>query len=171
MFEQIIKATLGFAVFILILFGAYSTTKFIAGKTAKTLSGRNIKIIETLNLGIDKRLLLVKVGKEYFLIASAGKNIEFLSSVDMGDEDLSETNIKKTETPFEKFLKRYLTKDIKRKDLKKDSGDTGDLENGNDKKIVVSNRKGRFKENLERLKSITSNFNRKDREDSHGKQD
>lgn len=65
----------------IILFLAFVTTRFVGQRYAKNLNGKNIKIIETVSIGLDK-LHLVKIGNQFFLISSSGKNINFLSQVD-----------------------------------------------------------------------------------------
>ena len=88
---QIILFLLGFGS---ILFLTYVTTRYIAGKSNKAMKGRNIQIVETVSLGLDKRIHLVKAGNQYILISSTSKNIEFLSNV-----NIEETDSKTPEVP------------------------------------------------------------------------
>lgn len=67
---------------VIILFLAYAATRFVGQKYAKNLKGKNITVIESVSMGIDKVLYLVKIGNQFFLISSSGKNINFLSQVD-----------------------------------------------------------------------------------------
>jgi len=62
--ETFISAVMFTVVFGSVLFLAYVTTKFIGTRTNKIVKGKYIKIIETVNLGFDSRLHLVKAGEE-----------------------------------------------------------------------------------------------------------
>lgn len=65
-----------------ILGAAYFVTKYIARKGFKVSGNKNLKIVETVSLGIDKNLLLVKVGEQYLLLGSTQKNISMLTTID-----------------------------------------------------------------------------------------
>jgi flagellar protein FliO/FliZ len=67
-----------------ILGAAYYTTKFLARKGLNPANNKNLKIIETASLGIDKSLLLVKVGEQYLLLGSTQKSITLLTAVEQG---------------------------------------------------------------------------------------
>lgn len=71
--------------FAVILGIAYVTTKYIAKKGVSKGSNRNLKVVETLGLGIDKSLMLVRVGEQYFLLSNSAKAITLLTPVD-GDK-------------------------------------------------------------------------------------
>jgi len=62
-----------------ILGAAYYVTKYLARKGLNPANNKNLKIIETVPLGIDKSLLLVKVGEQYLLLGSTQKNISLLT--------------------------------------------------------------------------------------------
>jgi flagellar protein FliO/FliZ len=81
---QIILFLLGFGS---ILFLTYVTTRYIAGRSNRALKGRHIQIVETVSLGLDKRIHLVKAGNQYILISSTSKHVEFLSKVDVEDAE------------------------------------------------------------------------------------
>lgn len=68
--------------FALILAAAYYVTKFLAKKGIAQNKSRNMKVIESMPLGPDKRLNLVKVGSQYFLIGSTVRNMFMISEVD-----------------------------------------------------------------------------------------
>lgn len=65
-----------------ILGAAYYVTRFIAKRGFGASGNRNIKVVESINLGIDKSLLLVKVGEQYMLLGSTQKNITLLAEID-----------------------------------------------------------------------------------------
>lgn len=74
-------------VFGLILAAAYLATRFMAGKTEKLIKGKYIKVIETVMLGKDKKLHLVKIGGKYLLLASCDKCIELIEELEAVDFD------------------------------------------------------------------------------------
>jgi flagellar protein FliO/FliZ len=130
-----------------ILFLAYVTSKFVAKKANKAIKGKYISIIETVNLGPDKRLFLVKIGKQFILIAASGKNISFLTNVNIEDFEESEISQEKQNTfnfmnYFEKYLHSY--NGIKQNSDKNLAEETSKGEKG----------KNAFRSNLEKLRSI-----------------
>lgn len=75
-----------------ILGAAYFATKYLARRGLNRSGNKNLKIIESVSLGIDRSLLLVKVGEQYLLLGSTQKNITMLSEID--SEKLSTTTFK-----------------------------------------------------------------------------
>lgn len=65
-----------------ILGAAYYVTRYIARKGFIVSGNKNIKIIETVSLGIDKSLLLVKVGEQYLLLGSTQRSISLLTAIE-----------------------------------------------------------------------------------------
>jgi len=129
-----------------ILFLAYVTSKFVAKKANKAIRGKYISIIETVNLGPDKRIYLVKAGKQFILIATSGKNVSFLTNVDIEDFDESELpqgqNTLKFRGYFDKYLHSYTG-------IKQNNDGNLAEEAFNDKKGVNV-----FKNNLEKLRAV-----------------
>jgi flagellar protein FliO/FliZ len=66
----------------IILAAAYYVTKYLSKKGLNHGKNKNLKIIETAAIGIDKNLLLVKVGEQYLLLGSTQRNISLLSAID-----------------------------------------------------------------------------------------
>ena len=75
-----------------ILGAAYYVTKYLARKGLNPANNKNLKIIETVNLGIDKSILLVKVGEQYLLLGSTQKNITLLTAVEQEKLKISNTS-------------------------------------------------------------------------------
>ena len=75
-----------------ILGAAYYATKYLARKGLNPAKNKNLKIVETIPLGIEKSLLLVKVGEQYLLLGSTQKGITMLTAVEPGKLTLSNTN-------------------------------------------------------------------------------
>lgn len=149
---EVILFLLGFGS---ILFLSYVTTRYLAGKTNKAMKGRHLNVIETLSLGTDKRVHLVKAGEQYILIASTSKSIEFLTALNIEEvEQSSEVeNSNKTYTfdfkaLFDKYLNTYKNKkgETVKPDITNPGGD-------------------KFRLNLYKLKDITQKINTKVKKD------
>lgn len=93
-------------IFSAVLFLAYITTKFVGQNTARSMKGKNMEVIETLKIGVDKQLYLVRAGDKYVLLSSSGKNIQFLSEVNVDEEAVNEQELNKNE--FKGILDKYL---------------------------------------------------------------
>jgi flagellar protein FliO/FliZ len=146
-----------------ILFLAYITTRFIAGKSSSVMKGKYINIVETVSLGMDKRLHLVKVGEQFFIIASSGKTIKFLTNVVLEDfERLNEEQAEKTfnfKNFFNKYIQAYKTK-------RSENNEHNEHSNRNDKEIIHI-KSSAFKENLNILKDINEKFITQDKKDGN----
>jgi flagellar protein FliO/FliZ len=109
MFFEILIVLLSFGS---ILFLAYVTSRYIARKSNMGAQGKHLKIIESVSLGIDKRLCLLKAGENYVLIAVSGKKVDFLCNIDLKtDEVENEKPGEQYKTfDFKKLLEKYLSK-------------------------------------------------------------
>ncbi len=75
------------AIYYLIMFGlilaaAYYSSKFLSRKALGRGSAKNMKLVESMPMGADKSLHLVKVGSQYFLIGSASKSLFMMSEIE-----------------------------------------------------------------------------------------
>lgn len=61
---------------------AYYTTYLYAGNAKKYNKCKYLSIVDSLRLGPDKTLHIVKAGNEYVLISVCGKNLVFLATLD-----------------------------------------------------------------------------------------
>ncbi len=146
--ESVLKATLYLVGFCSLLFLAYVTTKYIARRQSNAMKSKNINIVETVMLSTDKRLHLVKAGRDYLLIASTSKSVEFLSKVDLEEAieqeaiPVNKENPFEFKTLFEKYTDMYRSNKAKNKTNKENS-----IPQDTDEKKD-------FKSNLGRLKNI-----------------
>lgn len=147
---DILKIILYLFGFCSLLFLTYVTTRYIGQKQNKAMKSKNISVVETVMISADKRLHLVKAGKEYVLIASTSKSVEFLSKVEIeevaGQEAASEENEKPFEfkSLFEKYTGIYRNNIHKEKNMEKaDAPQKIEDEHG-------------FRSNLNRLKKIVN---------------
>ena len=156
---EVIFFLLGFGA---ILFLTYVTTRYLAGKSNKAMKGRHLSIVETISLGTDKRIHLVKAGEKHILIASTSKSIEFLTDLSLGEEEASNNpavqdtqNVFDFKSLFEKYMNMYKNK--KNISFRPETD------------MSANNTEGeKFRFNLEKLKNITQKINTqivKDRDD------
>lgn len=133
-----------------IVFLAYITTRFVGSKANNAMRGKYINVVETVSLGMDKRIHLVKAGEQYVLIASCGRNVEFLTEIKL---DISEAEASQAGTEvfdFKGLLEKYLH-GFKKK------GNANGLNESNTQVEKTAGYDSRlFGRNLERIKNIAS---------------
>ena len=154
--ETVFSAILMLVGFGSILFLAYVTTKFIAGKSNAGIRGKYLSIIETVSLGVDKKLCLIQAADELILIAVSGKRIDFLCKVDIGELRPDSDTEKEKEFDFKSLFEKYVSLSYRNKGKKSE-----DLVSG------VEDRS--FSTNLDKLRSMTGrlkNQSKKDRDKS-----
>lgn len=136
-----------------ILFLAYITTRYVGARTSRTMMGRHLNIVETISLGTDKKLHLIKAGEQYLLVSSTSKSVELISEIRLDSEEEFEKpdsaafqNVFDFKSVFEKYAGMY--KNIK-SFTKNNAAGSGGSNNDTD-----SNRQN-FRNNLVRLRNIT----------------
>jgi flagellar protein FliO/FliZ len=156
--DEIFLAILAFlAVLALLLI----TTRILTYKSKKMMSGNYMKIVESLSLGVNNRIHLIKVDNEFFIVSATNKHINFLSKVDINN--YAEEEIKSPipdMNDFKAVLKKYVTGNFSSK-VKKDA----DILSDNDSEIrpqsvnEFENNEMTFKNNLEKLKHLSKTIN------------
>lgn len=73
------------AVCILVIAASYFFTRFVGGKQLAQQKNSNFKTIDTFQLGQNKYLMLLQVGKRYFVIAVCKETVTMLSEIDKED--------------------------------------------------------------------------------------
>ncbi len=142
-----------------VIFLSYIVTRYIGEKAKNAMKGRYISIVETLSLGVDKRIHLVKVGEQYILIASSGKNIQFLTKVDLDNIENQETEEASNAFNFRSVLEKYAQNLMAKKNQPQEK--EAHTENTQDKNV--------FKSNLARIKALTDKIAPKDNSDGDEK--
>jgi len=157
--ELILQILFIVIVFGSILFLAYAATKYIAGKSSMAMRGKYINVIETVSLGMDKRLHLVKVDKQFILIASTSKTVELLATVNLEDfdktEEVKEPQVFDFKAFFDKYIHHYKSK-------KTDKAEGGE-------ELKDNGQGDSFKTNLDKMRAITKKLEGqylKDRDDA-----
>ncbi len=80
--ENAFKLIVSILIFVFVLVLTRITTMYIAKIQKVGMIGNNIKIIETQRLSNTKCLHIVKIGDEYFAIASGKDTVTFISKLD-----------------------------------------------------------------------------------------
>lgn len=154
-------------VFACLIFIAFVTTKFVGAKANKAMKGKHIEIIEAINLGLDKKIYLVKAGEQYVLLASSGKNLQFLTEVKLNSEDIVEDDKQEIGIfNFKSVFENYIKSAKKRKNeperrVKNESDDISD--DKADVKISYINK------NIDRLRALNKKIESFGREDEGDK--
>ncbi|AUS96338.1 hypothetical protein CDQ84_05265 [Clostridium thermosuccinogenes] len=148
--ESIVKVLGLFLIFGSVLFLAYVTTRYIGTRSRKAGQGKYISIIDTVSLGMDKQLHLVRVDKQFVLIATTGKSVELLTKLNIENFDFDAAEEENTGgIEFVGFLEKY-ARVYKDKLSRKDTSVAGDDESALNKDAYL------IKRNLEKLKSLNS---------------
>lgn len=97
-------------VFIGVLYLAYLSTKFIAKNRINALNGENIKVIESVFVGGQASVQLIKVGEQFFLISVCKDNVNFLTEVKADGIVIDKAEEGNQVLSFEGYLKDYISK-------------------------------------------------------------
>ena len=147
-FIQILGVLLAFGA---LLFLVVVTTRYVGSKAGKAMKGKYIDVVEAVSIGIDKQLLVVRAGEQYILVASAGKNIEFLTTINLDEFHADETAQNGTVFDFKKLFEKYIQAFKNRGNLKVKEVEE-DLELSGEREV--------FKTNLRRLKEINNKMSK-----------
>lgn len=96
-------------VFIVILLLVYYSTKWLASSKLSIRKNSNVRIIESISVGYQSTIQLIKVGSKLFLIGVTKESVTFLTEI---DEEINEDENKQNDfkVPFEKYLQEYFNK-------------------------------------------------------------
>ncbi|MCX7922386.1 MAG: flagellar biosynthetic protein FliO [Clostridia bacterium] len=138
-----------------ILILAVLATKYLGGKAKNAMRGQHISIIETINLGLDKKIHLIKAGDQFVLVASTGKNMQFLTTVKLenyaeGTAESGNSSNFDFKNVFEKYLQNF-------------NGSKRNKSNSivnSSEELMESVEVDVFKNNLNRLRTITAKANK-----------
>ena len=134
-----------------ILFLTYITTRYIGSRANKVARGKYISTVDTVTIGLNKQLHLIKVGEQFVLISSSGKNIEFLTNVTLDNFEAENKSVNSGTFDFKNVLDKYFV-NLKGKKVTKLSDESERQLKKQDNNSFAEN----FKGNLFKLRSITS---------------
>lgn len=158
---EILKYLSVLLAFIVVMAILLLTTKYLAYKSKKMMKGNYMKIIESLSLGVNNRLYLVKVDKEFFIISATNKNVEFLARVNISD--FEEEDIKNPISEvidFKSVLKKYINgfsfgNSAAASEARESEPAVGQRVQNSE----INSNDSVFKSNLERLKHLSNSMN------------
>ena len=129
-------------VFILLClwFLAFIMTKFIGNKSKSSMKSKYMRVVDTMAMGFDKTLYLVKVGEQYIIMCSSQKGFDYICSLN-NNFSIKESNDRLDEEISAKGFSKYF-------DFFKPVAEEKNEKNDND-----------IENNIERLKKL---FNKKD---------
>lgn len=147
------------------------STKFLAYKSKKMLKGNYMQIVESLSLGVNNRLHLIKVDNEFFIISASNKNVEFLARVNINDYEEEEIKNPISEViDFKSVLKKYINGLNIGNQTKRDTAAASELRRDAKVKEETKTDDLTFKNNLEKLKHLTKSINGQRSEDEQKKE-
>ena len=117
MTDSVIKLIVSILIFVFVLVLTRITTVYIAKLQKTGMVGDNITVIETQRLSNTKCLHIVKIGDEYFALASGKDTVTFISKLDSQglklplEDPNGESN--KTSIPFASILEKFRNKQDK----------------------------------------------------------
>ena len=65
-----------------VCFLAYVMTKFVGKKSMNVMKSKYMRVVDSLSMGFDRTIYLVKVGQQYVLMFSSTKGFEFICNID-----------------------------------------------------------------------------------------
>jgi len=95
-------------VFVVILVLAYYSTKLVAAAKFSKRGSHNVQIVESVHVGFQSSIQLVKAGSKYFLIGVSKERVTFLTQVDEDGLSFDDAADIKNNIPFEKYLNKLL---------------------------------------------------------------
>jgi len=137
-----------FVIFCCVLYLAYVASKYVGKKFSAAGQSRYIKVMDRVSLGLDKHLVLVKVGTGYYLFLSGRKDFKMVAKVDIESENAAEPekNGNGNNEPvfdFREIFDRYANRDRKKTLKSRKNNSEEDVEEISE-----------LKENIERLKKM-----------------
>lgn len=117
MIDSVIKLIASIFIFAFVLFLTYFTTRFIAKIQKKSMVNGNIVVIEAQKLSATKDLYIVRIGQEYYALATGKDTVNVIGKLDSSglvlpeDSPTDDTNGQGGVTEsFEKLFEKFKIK-------------------------------------------------------------
>lgn len=134
-----------FLIFCSILFLAYIVSRFVGKKLSASAKSKYMHVVEQISLGLDKHLLLVRVGSQHYLFLSGRKEFKMVAQVDISDNETEEPHQEDEANgsvfDFRQIFDKYFHKDAQKRMKTK-------------KSTEPSNEQETLKKNIHRLKQL-----------------
>ena len=103
-------------IFVLIIVSCYYVTRFVGTKSMGTIRESNIKVIDVYRVNQNQCLMIVGVGKKYFLLSSGKDSVTMLSELSEEDITILSSGTNKTVSFHEVFASFAKKKDDNNKE-------------------------------------------------------
>ena len=116
MFEDFLKLLVALLIFAVVLALTYFTTRYIAKLQRARYTDGNISVLECQQLAVNKNLYLVKIGEEYYALATGKDTVSVIGKVDSSGLKLPEENLgtdgemREHKESFQQVLERFKLK-------------------------------------------------------------
>ena len=88
-----------------VIFLAYVMTKFVGKKSMNMMKSKYMTVIDSLSMGFDRTIYLVKVGEQYVLMYLSTKGFEFICNVESSKIDPN--SVQENNTQNKSFSKYF----------------------------------------------------------------
>ncbi len=106
-FGQLIKVLL---IFVFVLAMTYYVTRWIGGYQKAHSCGKNLKLVETMNLGSNKMISIVRAGSKYLVVAVGKEEMSLLAELSADEvQDLTD-NETVTQESFQEIFNKLKDK-------------------------------------------------------------
>ena len=106
-FGQLIKVLL---IFVFVLAMTYYVTRWIGGYQKAHSYGKNLKLVETMNLGSNKMISIVRAGSKYLVVAVGKEEMSLLAELSADEvQDLTD-NETVTQESFQEIFNKLKDK-------------------------------------------------------------
>lgn len=119
-------------------FLAFIMTKFVGNKTKSAMKSKYMRVVDTMALGFDKTLYLVKVGEQYILMNSSAKGFEFICNLNNSFLNIDSENLDNEQQVSKGFSKYF---DFFKPSESKVEKEDNEIENNIEKLKKMFNRK------------------------------
>ena len=100
-FGQLIKVLL---IFVFVLALTYYVTRWIGGYQKVHSCGKNLKLVETMNLGSNKMISIVRAGNKYLVVAVGKEEMNLLAELSADEVQDLTNNETVTQESFQEIL-------------------------------------------------------------------
>ena len=90
--DNFLKLIVSVFIFALVLFLTYYTTRYVAKIQNVRMASSNISIVESQRLSANKGLYIVKIGQEYYALATGKDTVNVIGKLDSSGLKLPEEN-------------------------------------------------------------------------------
>jgi flagellar protein FliO/FliZ len=87
-----------------VLFAAYYTTKLLSVRAKGMTNSKNMQLLESMMLGRDRQIALIKVGQKVLVIGITAQSMEILTEISEDEIEITEFKAKAASRSFKDIL-------------------------------------------------------------------